>query len=255
MALRQRGIGWRGNDTPVIPRPIRYPGFADDPIERQRPPLARVAAVVAVVAHHEDRSGWNDDRLPVAAWIATPTGRLHTFKIWLIEQLIVHKDLPVFDDDRISGQTNHAFDVVFTHIARILEYHHFATPRQVERIDDLGVQIGLTWQELKRGVQVEVKIDNFIDQNILPGMQAGLHTLALDFEVLNDTANDQEHQQDEDRGLQQFFYDTAYTLRGALVVLIDGGALPARDTGPFVCHRMGRLVETEPAPQGSFVHC
>src|SRR5215211_6353013 len=100
-----------------------------------------------------------------------------------------------------------------------------------------------------------MKVDNFIDQNILPGMQVGLHTLALDFEVLYDTTDDQEYQQDEDCRLQQLFDDAANALRGAIVVLIGGAALPARGGRPFVRHWMGRLVETEPAPQGSFIHC
>src|SRR6266540_3839582 len=82
-ALRLRRVGRRWDHAPVVARPVGNPSLADDPIERQLTPFARVTAIVAIIAHHEDRAARHCHRAVLAAWVIAAAGRQHTLEVWL----------------------------------------------------------------------------------------------------------------------------------------------------------------------------
>src|SRR5947209_4995081 len=92
------------------PDPVRWPvrehRLADDPLPRDRAPVAAVLRVRAVVAHHVVGPAGDGDRLGERARAGTRAGD----GVGILLGHAVADDLPVADRQAIAGQPHHALD-------------------------------------------------------------------------------------------------------------------------------------------------
>lgn len=101
-------------------RKIDKPGFPFDVADRQKAPVPAVIAVVPVVAHHKEMSGRHDDRpevIPDRIIIMIVTFLAINLAVAMdlvgfSDRLIVDEHLFVFDLQRLTGQSDDAFNVV-----------------------------------------------------------------------------------------------------------------------------------------------
>src|SRR5579859_1500946 len=89
-----------------IQRHVYHDRRADNVLARHRTPEAAVVRVPAVIAHHEIRIVRNLERLAQIVRIGAADG------VVFFELLAVHPHGAVVDLNRISGQADHAFDII-----------------------------------------------------------------------------------------------------------------------------------------------
>src|SRR3990170_6917347 len=176
--------------------PVGDQRLADNVLLRHVPTLSRVAAVLAVVAH--DEVGPLRHRPGPAGAL---TGRLARDIRLVVQRLPVHLHLAGrgLDLDHVAGDADDALDEVAVGIGGRAENDDVTTlrrrPQVVHRVGP-GVEEGDPVED----AQVDLRVGQLVNYEILPVVHAGLHALAFHAEVLHGGPHGQE---DEDRQQQR----------------------------------------------------
>ncbi len=98
-------ISITNNTSPVLRGPVADDGFADDAVFGDGTKNARIAAVVAVIAHQEVLT-----RADFPCAVLTGSAGTQFFDVRLVHELPIDIELPLAERDRFAGHPDQSFD-------------------------------------------------------------------------------------------------------------------------------------------------
>jgi hypothetical protein len=184
-------------DHPILGRPIRDPGFADDVFPGQHPPTVGITGVGAIVSQDKVFTRAYGNRAPgICAGIGC---------VRLLQQLFVDENPPLLNLQVLAREPDNPLDKLTVWVSGEVKDNDVTTLRGVKPIGDLA------------------------DDQVLAVVHVRLHAGSLDAKVLDEGANQKEDEQGEDYcfyGLAQEGFDTlpsADRIAGCVLYFLEFG--------------------------------
>src|SRR5213080_1172595 len=174
----------------AVPGPVDDERLALDVGERDRPPEARVVALVAVVAHHEDGAGRHAVRAVVLPAAGHPARR-RKGGVRVVPWLPVDVDLLAPHLDRLPADGDDTLDEVLRAVLRPDEDDHVAGARLVQPGQ-------LSERDLRQRDLDPRAVDELVHQDVVANLQRRQHRPRRDLESLHDEHADEEREQESD---------------------------------------------------------
>lgn len=138
-----------------IPRPVDQKGFALDLIEVDKAPVAAVGAVIAVVAHHEQRVFRNNNWSEIIPGRDLTDSLIGMHPIFVIQRLVVYVYIFVDNLDRVPRYPDNPFYVVLLFVSGIFKNNNIVSGRLFDWDNDIACK------------GVPYSINKFIDENVI----------------------------------------------------------------------------------------
>jgi hypothetical protein len=175
----------------LSPGPVNDKSFADEIAGIDEAPETAVMAVVPVVSHDEITVRRNYDR-PEIIPCARHDVRIVEIAVGVVERFIIDVDFLVYYLNPLERQPYYSFDVILRTVVGILKY------------DNIKLFRRLDWYNLFIDNRDPDPVNEFVDKDMVPDQQSGLHGTGRNFESLDDKSADKKR--------KHYCYDNGFTI-------------------------------------------